>query len=221
MELKFLEVFESWQGEGASQGIRAMFYRMAGCNLRCPWCDTKYSWGGNEEVDYRDPEFGIKLVVITGGEPLWDNNRVKTEQLIHRINEWAKSRNDMITIEIETNGTRPKLDIDLKKLNNISIIRYVVSPKQEGDFYPTWCYNPSSKENIIFKLVVGSKQDIEWVGYFIEMTDNAKIARDKIWIMPLGQSLKELVKNSSFAKEVAKEYGLNLSFRSQILLGVK
>ena len=46
MDLKFpvIEIFTSIQGEGDFQGQKATFIRFAGCNLRCPWCDTKSSW---------------------------------------------------------------------------------------------------------------------------------------------------------------------------------
>lgn len=39
-----LEIFSSIQGEGVHQGVKATFIRLAGCNLRCTWCDTKDSW---------------------------------------------------------------------------------------------------------------------------------------------------------------------------------
>ena len=43
-ELKVSEIFASIQGEGPSAGAAAVFLRLAGCNLRCHWCDTKYTW---------------------------------------------------------------------------------------------------------------------------------------------------------------------------------
>src|SRR5262249_11150304 len=42
--LRVSEIFESFQGEGASAGLPAVFVRLANCNLRCTWCDTRYTW---------------------------------------------------------------------------------------------------------------------------------------------------------------------------------
>ena len=46
--LKIKEIFASIQGEGLRCGEPTFFIRLAGCNLRCPWCDTKYAWRGGK-----------------------------------------------------------------------------------------------------------------------------------------------------------------------------
>ena len=43
-QLEVSEIFESVQGEGASVGQPCLFVRLAGCNLKCAWCDTRYAW---------------------------------------------------------------------------------------------------------------------------------------------------------------------------------
>jgi len=68
------EIFESIQGEGKYVGHPALFIRLSGCNLNCPWCDTKY----HKEYHYMTVTDIVKtirnqdniLVVWTGGEPL-------------------------------------------------------------------------------------------------------------------------------------------------------
>ena len=79
-DLAIVETFHSVQGEGYWAGTNAFFIRLAGCNVGCPWCDTKISWNAQ-----RHPQRSIadlvaeasaaqpRLVIITGGEPTqWD-----------------------------------------------------------------------------------------------------------------------------------------------------
>jgi 7-carboxy-7-deazaguanine synthase len=74
-----MEIYRSIQGEGTLMGVPTTFVRFFACNLRCSWCDTKYSWsvreGGTwevlspEEVLQRVGELGARHIVLTGGEP--------------------------------------------------------------------------------------------------------------------------------------------------------
>ncbi len=78
--LPVVETFHSLQGEGLHAGRSAFFIRLAGCDVGCPWCDTKHSWP--EAAHPRRPladlraeasaaaAAGAAFVVITGGEPL-------------------------------------------------------------------------------------------------------------------------------------------------------
>jgi organic radical activating enzyme len=110
--LRVCELFTSVQGEGELIGTPSHFVRLYGCNLKCVWCDTKYSWirqdRALEGLDYRymDTQEVIRelglgepsltpLVTITGGEPL-----------LHPLDDLvgqAKSLGHMVLIE--TNGT--------------------------------------------------------------------------------------------------------------------
>jgi 7-carboxy-7-deazaguanine synthase len=69
------EIFKSIQGESTFAGLPCVFVRLAGCNLRCHWCDTAYAFYGGqqmspEEVAARVHQLGGKLLEFTGGEPL-------------------------------------------------------------------------------------------------------------------------------------------------------
>jgi 7-carboxy-7-deazaguanine synthase len=75
VDLRIAEIFTSIQGEGSAQGLPCVFVRLAGCPLRCRWCDTDYARSGGEvwtveAVVERVLAEGIGLVELTGGEPL-------------------------------------------------------------------------------------------------------------------------------------------------------
>ncbi|PYV74496.1 MAG: 7-carboxy-7-deazaguanine synthase, partial [Acidobacteria bacterium] len=75
--MQITEVYKSLQGESTYAGMPCVFVRLTGCNLRCIWCDTEYSFYGGkkmtleqvfDEVEHLSPSPG--LVEITGGEPM-------------------------------------------------------------------------------------------------------------------------------------------------------
>ncbi len=76
--MRISEIFYSLQGEGFLAGVPSVFVRLAGCPLRCRWCDTKYAWEETAGQDYSIAEiveqavgkWPCKFVVITGGEPM-------------------------------------------------------------------------------------------------------------------------------------------------------
>lgn len=95
------EIFWTYQGEGANTGRRALFIRMPGCNLQCPWCDTQHEKG---EVFEEESLLGIirqemsTFAVITGGEPLLNRHTKNVIKLL---------KDNCFEIACETNGTMP------------------------------------------------------------------------------------------------------------------
>jgi 7-carboxy-7-deazaguanine synthase len=74
-QLKINEIYLSVQGESTWAGLPCIFVRLTGCSLRCSWCDTAYAFydGSDqamEKVLDQVASYGVKLVEITGGEPL-------------------------------------------------------------------------------------------------------------------------------------------------------
>lgn len=98
------EIFYSLQGEGNHAGTPALFIRFAGCNLRCPFCDTDFSksdkWTIRELETFLDGLDPIPpMVVLTGGEPTLQVD-LDLCSLLHRYFD---------LVAIETNGTTPKV----------------------------------------------------------------------------------------------------------------
>jgi 7-carboxy-7-deazaguanine synthase len=100
--MQVTEIFRSIQGESTFAGLPCTFVRLTGCNLRCVWCDTEYSFYGGrkmslEEVLGQVREFGGRLVEITGGEPLLQE---EVYPLMERL------LGEDYTVMLETSGER-------------------------------------------------------------------------------------------------------------------
>lgn len=149
IKIKVSEIFTSFQGEGPYIGTPATFLRLYGCNLNCQWCDTDISTYEMLSVDdvaeilMTQMEFNnINLLVITGGEPTLQMEEIK--RLI-------KELPDDIKIQLETNGSI---------FEYLPEIEYVISPKEDKEkvFENYYKY-----ENVFFKFVITSKEDIDEV----------------------------------------------------------
>lgn len=100
------EIFQSIDGEGYHAGYPTVFFRTIGCNLRCSWCDSAYTfnpdseskWYSISEAIEKVESFGIKHITITGGEPLLEENKIWMTNFIHDL-----LLKDFM-VDIETNG---------------------------------------------------------------------------------------------------------------------
>ena len=153
-DLLITEIFHSLQGETSLSGIPFAFIRLTGCNLRCIYCDSSYSFKGGEkktigEILKTIEPFQVKNVLITGGEPLLQR---QTPALVDALVQNSYS------VSIETHG-----EVSIEKVaNNARIIMDIKTPSSKmsrGGF----------KENIKFlkptdeiKFVVASKDDYTW-----------------------------------------------------------
>jgi 7-carboxy-7-deazaguanine synthase len=101
MPLLVNEIFFSIQGESLFNGLATVFVRLGGCNLKCSYCDTKYAWQEGKTIDTdeivkRVSSYKCRLVEITGGEPLLQD---ETPRLIDILLEKD------YTVLLETNGS--------------------------------------------------------------------------------------------------------------------
>lgn len=102
--MKIAEIFASVQGEGLRQGLPTLFVRLAGCNLRCGFCDTKWAWRGGRErtaaavlrrLEALTRRAPAGWVCLTGGEPLLQDLGGLVDSLHARG----------FKVQLETNGT--------------------------------------------------------------------------------------------------------------------
>ncbi len=123
--MKIAEIFLSLQGEGKNQGKPCLFIRLAGCNLNCRWCDTKYARDGGmkmsldsvlEQVWRINPPY----VCITGGEPLVQADAL--EPLLASLHKRGTE------IDIETNGT-----IDFSRMQQYASVCMDVKCPSSGE----------------------------------------------------------------------------------------
>ena len=100
-----IEIYKSVQGESSFAGRPCIFVRLAGCNLRCSWCDSEYTFKGgyklseDEVVTEIEKLAPVRLIEFTGGEPL-----LQERELIPLMQRLLASGYELM---IETSGERP------------------------------------------------------------------------------------------------------------------
>lgn len=162
--LNVVEIFHSIEGEGIRTGMPVTFIRLAGCNLRCSYCDTCYAQnetdGNLMSIDDIVSKVRFKAVTITGGEPLLHEDCVIA--LISKLNETGHY------VNIETNGS-------------INIMPFVLAVRAGRGFFTVDYKCPSSgmnsemcdetflamDENDVLKFVVSDDSDISVIRQFL------------------------------------------------------
>ena len=107
--MHLIEIYKSVQGESSFAGLPCIFVRLAGCNLRCTWCDSEYTFSGGRKMAAEEVEAEIeklapvRLIEITGGEPMLQERGLLP--LIDRL--LARG----FTLLLETSGERPLANV--------------------------------------------------------------------------------------------------------------
>ena len=217
--MKVSEIFSSIQGEGPHAGKPSVFLRTALCNLKCVWCDTKYTWDWDnydyskevhelpiEKVIEKIKEFEPKHLVITGGEPLIQQNDIAS--LLSKLG-------DDYFVEVETDCTIIPNSAMLEHVNH-----WNVSPKtsnsgnsREAREIPQ-CYDFFVKsENSVFKFVIENETDLVEID---ELITKYSIPKNKILLMPQASTKDELNLKKEEIEKIAIAKGLLFSSRLQV-----
>jgi 7-carboxy-7-deazaguanine synthase len=152
--LPVIETFTSIQGESTHAGRRCFFIRLAGCNLRCNYCDTTYAWQGGEMRSIEDltadaAASGTGLVEVTGGEQLIHAETIPLLQsLLDAGLEVLMETNGSLSIEAVPAAVRKILDCKLPD-----------SGMAEENFTANYAMLEKHDE---VKFVVSSRRDFDW-----------------------------------------------------------
>lgn len=164
------ETFYSLQGESTHAGLPCFFIRLAGCNLSCSWCDTRYAQGldqGHEstiaDLARAATIYPEALVEITGGEPLLQKNVYPLmEQLL------TNGR----TVLLETNGSISLADVPLAVIKIVDV--KCPASGMSHRVAPDLAQHLRTRENGVqdeVKFVVASPEDFFWAQDFIKEHD--------------------------------------------------
>jgi len=221
-KLAITEIFYTLSGEGDDVGVPTTYVRLFGCNLKCPWCDTKYSIEKIddtvqivtlEEIVNTIIGYGCKHVAFTGGEPML---------YIEKINDiigLLSLHSDNYTYHFETNGLiGPKWQYDAHVTYAISPKFYKLDPTTENEYtnsvkeWVNWNDKPNTKS--ILKFVYEGEETIKKIKQLEKTIDG--FGNTPIYLMPEGRTL-DLDKYRECAKICMKE-GWRFSIRLQCIL---
>jgi 7-carboxy-7-deazaguanine synthase len=212
--MKVSEIFYSVQGEGINAGKPAVFLRLAGCNLNCSFCDTKYA---NEykagvtmtigELLVEIMKYPCKHVVITGGEPL-----LQAEEVSSLVGQLKLAG---YYVEVETNGTIEPHNYNLS--NGVDL--WNVSPKLSNSKNVKkivhYSYFNAPRRHAFFKFVVSQKSDIYEIDALIE---KYHLVQNKIMLMPEGKTEDKMERNAKWIVEICKERNWRFTMRLHVWL---
>lgn len=215
------EIFVSIQGEGVTIGLPSVFVRLALCNLRCVWCDTKYTWDWSHydpkreivqvdvgEVENRVMRTGVKNVVITGGEPLLQEGALVPLAQALKGHGWR--------IEVETNGTIVPHEL------GAMIDQWNVSPKlgnsrnaRDDREVPESLYWFARQPGAYWKFVVTDRSDIDEVDVLV---GRYCVPPERVMLMPEAVDHETLLRRSTWLVEACCQRGYRFNTRLHVAL---
>lgn len=152
--LKITEIFKSIQGESSYAGLPCVFVRLTGCNLRCTWCDTEYAFYSGRDMAIEDilaqvKATGVRLVEITGGEPLLQE---EVYPLMRALLDEGH------TVMLETGGSLP---LDRVPEGVVKIVD-LKAPGSGEEARNRWDNLQQLKAGDEIKIVLKDRTDYEW-----------------------------------------------------------
>lgn len=167
--MRITEIFHSIQGESSFAGRPCVFVRTTGCNLRCTWCDTEYSFHGGRDMEVDEIVSEVRrlgpacrLVELTGGEPL----------LQKEIGELASALlSGGYTVLCETSGSVP---VDRVPADVVKIVDFKcpASGETEANLWSNLELLDPSRDEL--KFVIADRTDYEWARAQLEERNLAR-----------------------------------------------
>jgi 7-carboxy-7-deazaguanine synthase len=172
--MRVTEIFHSIQGESSHAGRPCVFVRLTGCNLRCVWCDSAYTFTGGEKMSLDDvmarvASYDCKLVEITGGEPL---AQTESFELIRRLSD------EGYEVLIETSGSIDITPVD----ERAKIILDVKCPGSGEAAKNRWENLDILRPRDEIKFVIADRADYEWAKQVVE---EKRLARWTVLFSPV------------------------------------
>ena len=218
--MQIIEIYKSLQGESSYAGLPCVFVRLAGCNLRCTWCDSEYTFKGGQRMTLDEVEQDVLrlapdggLVEITGGEPM-------IAPQIVELTERMRALGHHITIETAGTVYHPVL-CDLMSISP----KLANSTPHERDG-GRWAaqhdrlrIQPGTLSELMagyeyqLKFVIEKPDDLEEV---LELVGDLKADRGRVILMPEGTDREQLRERSLWLAEVCKDQGFRLSPRLHV-----
>ncbi|HLH09883.1 MAG TPA: radical SAM protein [Terriglobales bacterium] len=158
--LSIIEIYRSIQGESSFSGMPCTFVRLAGCNLRCSWCDSEYTFSGGKKMSPEEVAADVQrlsprgLVEITGGEPLLQ------ERALLPLVEYLLANGYQVLLE--TSGER-SLDLVPRRVHKIVDVKCPQSG-EGGTFRLENLHTLTANDEI--KFVIAGREDYEFARSF-------------------------------------------------------
>jgi len=118
--MQITEVYKSLQGESTYAGLPCVFVRLTGCNLRCNWCDSEYTFHGGRKMMVEEVRDEVRrlspapgLVEITGGEPMLQEKEV-VPLMLRLLDDGCK-------VLLETSGERPLQQVPTRVVKIVDV----------------------------------------------------------------------------------------------------
>jgi len=225
--LRVTEIFHSLQGEGIRSGEPSVFVRLAGCPLRCRWCDTKYAWdfgGGTPcrvtELARQVGRWSCRSVVITGGEPLVGADGAPRAGLVDLTRELAAMGR---SVTIETSGvcSVPDLACDLMSISP-KMSNSTPSQGEAAGRHEQGRIDRKALSRLIesypcqLKFVVDAPDDLPEIRRLLD--ELPPVDNDRILLMPQAATREELLAKAPMVTDLCLETGYRFGHRLHVLL---
>ena len=164
--MHLIELYKSVQGESSFAGLPCIFVRLAGCNLRCAWCDSEYTFSGgkpftaDEILAQIDDLAPCHLVEFTGGEPM-----LQARELLPLMQTLLDRGFELM---IETSGERPLADVP-KAVHKIVDVKCPGAGAAANSFRLENLDALTPRDEI--KFVLTDRRDYEFARDFIRQHD--------------------------------------------------